>query len=923
MERLKRIPTWILDHAMITTGLIVLVTIVFALQLPRLEIDASAEGLMVEKDPARVYYEEVKKKFGSDNLTMIVVKSPNGVFTPEILGLVKRLSVELKKTAGVTRVESLTTVNNIKGEDDSLNTDALVPAEIPKSTADLLKIKADALRSRIYVGNVVSTDGKVASINVYTEAKPGDKEFNPTLVRRVDALIAKEKGAVPGVDMYQIGAPLIKVTLGEFIQGDQRLLVPLAVIFLLFILLISFGTLQGCLIPMTTGLISVVWGLGAMVLIGYSLNVITVIIPALLMAIGFTEDSHMISEYHSELEEGLDRHTAVRKMATESAFPIVVTTFTTVVGFGSLVTSDITMLIQFGVASALGLFMNWIISAAMVPVMLQWWPVPKKLQHKHHAEDDEEIPENAMTRFLRWLGPFDVRYKWYIASVTAVVSIICLWGWYQMKVNTDFVAFFKEDTFIRKRVKDIHESIAGVINFYVVVETGKEDGAKDPQVLRKVAELQDFLKSTGKIDSTLSVTDYLRTLHKEMNGGDQKFNAIPDTREMVAQYLLTLEGSDLTKYVDYNYSSVNVVVRHNITASYDLQALIDQTDAWVKKNFPKDLKVTYTGEDILINNAADYMAWNEITSFSTTFAMVALVHAALFMSFKVGFASLLPNIVPIVLTLGIMGFAGIPLNVGTCLVATIALGIAVDDTVHFMVRYSRELNRVHDQEAAMRLSVTAMGRPVIYSSIALAGGFVILVFSNFVPTIYLGWLSALVMIAAMLTELTITPTLLVTMRLVTVWDTLLAKMNKDIVATTPIFRNFWLWEAKKVAVMGHLQEFKKGDYIVKRGDIGKEMFLVINGKADVRVLGFDGAPKTIKVLEPGEVFGEMAIVEHTVRNADVVATEDVELLGIDEPALERLRKRFPYTAAKLFLNLAKIISGRLRETTESLRLQHQ
>ncbi|OGQ22693.1 MAG: hypothetical protein A3C54_03510 [Deltaproteobacteria bacterium RIFCSPHIGHO2_02_FULL_60_17] len=157
---------------------------------------------------------------------------------------------------------------------------------------------------------------------------------------------------------------------------------------------------------------------------------------------------------------------------------------------------------------------------------------------------------------------------------------------------------------------------------------------------------------------------------------------------------------------------------------------------------------------------------------------------------------------------------------------------------------------------------------------------------------------------------------MMTTRLVTVWDTLLAKMNKDIVGTTPIFHNFWLWEAKKVAVMGKLSTFKKGDMMVRKGDVGDEMYLIINGKAGVKESGPSG--KIIKNLDPGEIFGEMAIVEKTVRAADVVALEDVELLGIDDKALERLRKRFPFTAAKLFLNLSRIISGRLRETTEKL-----
>jgi len=546
--------------------------------------------------------------------------------------------------------------------------------------------------------------------------------------------------------------------------------------------------------------------------------------------------------------------------------------------------------------------------------MLIYWPKPKIAKAEHLTEEGERV--TLMTLFMKKVGQWDYRYRWPIMIVSVALMVVSVWGWYIMEVNTDFISFFKETTFIRIRVKDAHESLAGVINFYIVVETGKEDDAKDPEALRHVAKLQEHLKGLKDVDNTISLANYIRMMHREMNGGKPDFEVVPDRKDLVAQYILTLDNNEINKYVDYNYSTLNISVRHNITSSLELSQLLDKIKAYVDKNFPKNLKVHFTGEGILINNAADYMALNQVTGFGQTFLVIGIIHALMFMSFKAGLISLLPNVGPIVYNFGLMGFFGIPLNVGTSMIAAIALGIAVDDTVHFMVHYSRELNEVHDQEAATYRTLAALGRPIIYSSLALAAGFAILVYSNFIPTIYFGALSAVIMIVAMITEITFTQILMMTTRLVTVWDTLLAKMNKDIVGTTPIFQNFWLWEAKKVAVMGRLRTFKKDDIMVRKGDVGDEMYLIINGKAGVKESGPNG--KIIKNLDPGEIFGEMAIVEKTVRAADVVALEDVELLGIDAGALERLRKRFPFTAAKLFLNLSRIISRRLRETTEKL-----
>lgn len=908
---LKKLPLWIVANPIVSAAIILVITAFFALQLPRLEIDASAEGLMVQNDPARTYYEEIKKKFGSDNLTVVVIKAKD-LFSQEVLQTIQRLSNTLQGSPGVSRVESLTTVNNIKGEGDFLNTDPLVGAEVPSDSKKLQKIRSDALGNPIFINNIVAKDGKVAAINIYTEAKAGDKTFNTNFVKMVDNLIAKEKHE--GIEMYQVGTPLTKVTLGDYIFADVTSLVPIAIIFLLGTLLISFRSFQACVIPMITGLVSIIWVLGLMVLLDIPINVITAIVPALMIAIGFTEDTHMISEYHNKLEVGMEKMDALREMSTEAALPVLITTFTTVVGFGSNALSNITMISQFGMASAVGLTANWIISAVLVPVTLLYWRVPKVHKAEHRTEDGRMA--TRFTLFMNAIGAWNLRWRKPISIVTVALTALSMWGAYNLEVNTDFISFFKENTFIRKRVKDIHESLSGVVNFYIVVETGKDDVAKDPDTLAHVAKLQDHLKGLKSVDNTISLANYIRVYHREMNGGKPEFEVIPEKKELIAQYILTLDNNEINKYVDFNYSTLNIAVRHNISSSSQLTELLNKIKAYTDKNFPKNLKVQFTGEGILINDAADYMAFNQITSFGQTFLIIGLIHAGLFMSFKAGFLSLLPNVVPIFYILGIMGFLGIPFDVGTSLVATIALGIAVDDTVHHMVHYSRELNEVHDQEIAMYRTLESEGRPIIYSSIALAAGFGILAFSNFVPIWEFAVLSAVAMILAMFTELSITPILVVSTRLVSVWDTLLVKMNKDIVGTTPIFRNFWLWEAKKVAVMGKLTTFKKGETMIRKGEVGNEMYLIISGRAGVTDSRSQG--KVIKTLPPGEIFGEMAIVEKAVRATDVVALEDVELLGIDDKALERLRKRFPFTAAKLFLNLSRIISGRLRETTEKL-----
>ena len=314
----------------------------------------------------------------------------------------------------------------------------------------------------------------------------------------------------------------------------------------------------------------------------------------------------------------------------------------------------------------------------------------------------------------------------------------------------------------------------------------------------------------------------------------------------------------------------------------------------------------------------DFLAVNELQSLVWTFVIIALIHAALFMSFTVGLLSMIPNVIPVLSVYGLMGLVGIPLNISTALVATIAIGIAVDDTVHHMITYNRQLQEHHDQERAMFNTLRAQGPPIIYVSLALVASFLVLVFASLVSSVQFGLLSAFVMAMALIGELTLTPVLMGTMRLVTLWDMLLLKMNVDVIRHAPLFEGLSRWEARKIVLLGKLESVAAGDLVLRKGETGDEMYMVITGRLRVFDRRPDGRETVLAELTPGAVFGEMALVTGEVRSASVVAATDAEVLRLDFAALERIRRRFPYTGAKLFRNLAHVLADRLRRTTGTL-----
>jgi hypothetical protein len=417
------------------------------------------------------------------------------------------------------------------------------------------------------------------------------------------------------------------------------------------------------------------------------------------------------------------------------------------------------------------------------------------------------------------------------------------------------------------------------------------------------------------VAKTVSIADYIRKMHREMHGGDPAFEVVPDSADEVAQYLLLLEGRELLKFVDFNASGANIVVRHNLTGSWAISSLRKDIEGYIARELPPPLVARATGEAILTNNAVDFLAVNELTSLSSTFVVIGLIHAVLFMSLRAGFLSMIPNVIPVIATYGLMGLVGIPLNVSTALIATVAIGIVVDDTVHHMVTYNRQLQIHHDQKIAMLHTLRSQGRPIIYVSLALTASFLPLLFSHRSSTIQFGGLSAFVMFTAMIGELTLTPILMYSTQLVTLWDLLLLRMPADLVRGAPLFQGLSRWEARKVVLLGKLEPVRAGDVVIEKGDAGQDMYMVVAGRMRVFDRAADGHETNLAVLAPGAVFGEMGLVTQERRSASVAAEADGELLRLDFGALERIRLRFPYTSAKLFRNVARILAERLRHAT--------
>ncbi|MDJ0837746.1 MAG: MMPL family transporter [Acidobacteriota bacterium] len=906
-----KLATWVAEHPVVSLTLLFVLVAGMLGRITHLEIDSSTTGMMDEKDPKKPIYEEYKEIFGSDILTVIVIERPEGagdVFNPKTLELVQTLTDELFDWEGVTSVSSMTTVNNIRGEGDYINTDPLVDF-IPEDPEELAVIRRNALETPAYPGNIVSADGRFAAINIYTETG-GDKKYDSRFQEKLKALMQEHGG---NHKLYQVGGPRFNTHFNNSIERDQMTLVPAAVVVILIILLLVFRIPVAVSLPVVTGGLSIAATVGFMAWMGYSVGPVSVMIPSILIVVGCTEDVHLISEYYQHLRDGLTVRQAIIETMHHGSLAITLTSITTMLGFGALSLNDITSLKEFGIIAFFGLFANFLVTITVVPAML-------RLSKKPPPKDRGLSKVIAGT--LHTVVYINLHHRVKTGIAAGFVLTMAVLGCLRLEVNNDPISFFQKSSDIRQDFERIHTDLAGAQAFNILFETAEEGDVKEPDVLQTIDDVQAHLESMGLFDKTISLADFVKTMHREMKNDPNQF-AIPESRGAIAEYLLLLENDELFRYVDSNNQYLSIAVRHNMSGSADVRKALAQIDAFIQQNaanYVKDgeiypLKYAITGESILLHSATDAMIAGQVKSLALALLTILVIISLLFMSLQAGLVALSSNLIPILLNFGLMGWIGIPFNTGTCLVATIALGIAVDDTIHFMVRYQKELRLTNSQEKAMAAAIRTEGNAIATTSLALSLGFLVMSLSQFQPSVHMGFLSALVMIYALMTDLFINPVLLLTIQLITLWDFIGLKLREETMRESLIFKGLSISEIKKVILLGSLRKVDRDQMVLREGEPGEEMYVILSGY--VRIFLEKNRDQTIAVMEEGDVLGEMAMLGEGFRTASAEALYDLELLRIDAHALDRVTRREPRIAAKLYANISRVLIERVRETTQT------
>lgn len=895
-----------LNYPWQTVGLVILITILALLSLPNLRLEITAEGMMVKDDPNRQFYERALDTFGSDNVTILYVEDQD-LFDREKLLVLQRVVKQLGSSPMVDRAVSLFSVRYIRTKEGYTYTEPYLK-KIPNNRDELETIKVAALHNPLVSKNLLSEDGTAMAINIFLDTSDYQRGFDEKVNAHIKEVIQPLHSEFEKV--FYLGDPYVRAGITERIKADQTNIIPASIALLVITLAFTLRQLIAALIPLLTASISILWTLGLMAVVEVPVNVMTSIIPALLIIIGSTEDIHLLTEYRSATTDSKSREIALQKVANNMWLAVLLTFITTYLGFLSISFGNLELLKQFGLVASTGLLLNFIITILVVPILLRFFSLRSSKKIKDQSQHLLSVTATLI---------FNISTKYRNTLLTAIilVGILSIYFASQVHVNNNVMDYFDEDSELKIHAQTLHNKLSGIQTFSIIL-TGSEGTFLQVPYLQELWDLQSFLMDTGYLDSSYSFADFIGVIHTGLDGEWVDLIYLPDRNEVVRGYMSLLDQSSVRTFVSPDFSQARILVRHNITSSEKLRQTAQIIESYAETWIDPSLEVNVTGESYLNSRAADYLAEGQFYGLLLILSAIFLIVSFLFMNMKAGLIAVLSNILPIIVLFGFMGFFGIPINTGTSMVAAISVGVCVDYTMHFMVRYQR-LSR-QDKEGFIPLFETFKeeAAPIISTALALSAGFLALSLSDFPPVARFGQLSALVMLTALVSTFIFTATMLQNTRLITVWDILSMGVKRHVLNNCPLFKDMHQWQSKKVIAMSEMKKFIQDEAIMLQAQPVNQLYILLEGEVEAWRTRSDGSTYKVNVTKPGGVFGVLLPDEGQKCFADMVASKPSRMMVLKWDDLHNISKTYPRLAVHLYKNLSIVISSMLLNTENSM-----
>lgn len=758
MSAFERYVDWIVRHRLFVVVAMLAVTGFWASQLPALRVEIDPDANLPQDHPYIQALKSLEQTFGEKNLVVVGLFPKDGtIYTPAFLSKLERIARRIGGVPGLVRATYLSLASPlakaIEGDGDTLLVRQIMETA-PTTDADVAEVKRRLHANPLYVGTLASADGSAAAIIANFNLSP-EMPGQPDVQYKLEPILEEENDGT--FDFYFGGPVALNAGLAQ-ITERTFVLFPFAILMIGLLHYEAFRTWQGMLLPVVTAILGVVWSLGLMGWLRMPLDPFNTTTPILILAVGAGHAVQILKRYYEEYERYRDGRVAVR-VAVSKVGPVMITAgVIAALSFFSLIAFRTATIRNFGLLAGVGILSVIIIELTLIPAVRSMLRAPRAREIEREARSGRLLEHG-----LRRLASLVAARPGVVIATTVLLIIVAGLAATQLHIDTTFKRQFSHNHPVRIADDLLSQTFSGTSTLVFLIEAPREGALHDPGALRAIDDLQRFVEQDAAVGKTISIVDFLKQMHRGLNGGDEALAVVPPTADLVSQYLFLYSMSggpeDLNSQIDFDHrrAAVRVFLRNDST-QYG-ERLLARVRDHVATTFPPDFTVRYSGT--VASNAAltEVMVSGKTHNMMQIAAIIVIVSGLVLRSVVGGLLVATPLAVAVLVNFGVMGLFGIPLDVITSPIAAMAVGIGSDYAVYFLFRLREELAVSRTPALALTSTMLTSGKALVYVSSAIAGGYLILCVSGFVFHIELGVLVALSMVVSSLAAITLLPAL--------------------------------------------------------------------------------------------------------------------------------------------------------------------
>jgi predicted RND superfamily exporter protein len=749
-------PKWILSHRWLVI-IFCLLMVAFSASGGRLiSFTTNYRVFFSEDNPQLLAFEALENTYvKNDNVLFVLAPDDGQVFTPEVLSAVEELTEKAWQIPYSNRVDSITNFQYTEAEEDDLIVRDLVTNASSLSSEEIEKAKEIAINEPLLIHRLISDSGHVTGINVTVQMpRINEASETPEVVNYARKLADEVRATHPDIKIYITGMVMMNNSFAESSKNDMASIVPISFGIMLLLLALLVGGFTGTFVTLLVILFSILSGMGLGGYLGMPLSPPSATSPTIILTVAIANCVHILVTFMHEMRLGRSKDEALAESLRLNLQPVFLASFTTTIGFLTMNFSDVPPFGHLGNFVSIGVLFSFILSVSMLPAMISLLPVKVKQR------------KESNNRFISGFSEFVVAKRTPIFWGMTALILLLISALPRNELNDVFVHYFDETIDFRTDSDFTTDNLTGLYNIEYSLEATNEGGINTPEFLKEIEAFANWYRQQPETLHVNIYTDIIKRLNKNMHADDESYYSIPDNRDLAAQYLLLYEmslpyGLDLNNQINLDKSATRMTATLKTISSNNLIGLEDRAQEWLKNNTTHIIQADGSGTSIMFANIGKRNIKSMLLGTTTALILISMVLIFALRSIKIGLVSLVPNLVPAAMGFGLWGLMVGEIGLSLSVVASMSLGIVVDDTVHFLSKYLRaRREKGLNSEDAVRYAFTTVGKALVITSIVLVAGFLILATSSFELNSGMGLLTAIVIAFALFADFLLLPSIL-------------------------------------------------------------------------------------------------------------------------------------------------------------------